>query len=169
MSNGRNTLVKVRLEKERFTIRQPVDFALRAKIDSVQFMTLTPFPGTPFYNQIKREKRILIHDWSLYDGQHAVFQPALMSAAELQSETVIALKRFYSLGNIFKNLAFTGWGSVFHRAIGWGMTRLFERRNRWYDQLLKHQRHARSQPVRLLDNLLKAPVKEKSRAETPGI
>ena len=148
------------------TIRQTTDFALSAKIDTVQFMTLTPFPGTPFYDQIESEKRIFIHDWSVYDGQHTVFEPALMSAAELQSETIIALKRFYSLGNIFKNLALTGWGSVLHRAIGWGLSRHFERQNRWFDQLLQHKQHTSSEPVSLLERFLKAPVREKARAES---
>jgi radical SAM superfamily enzyme YgiQ (UPF0313 family) len=148
------------------TIRQTVDFALKARIDSVQFMILTPFPGTPFYDQMESGKRILVNDWSLYDGHHTVFQPALMSAAELQSETVIALKRFYSLENILKNLSLTGWNSVVHRVIGWGVTRHFERRNRWFDQLLKHRQHANSQPVNLLDCTLKAPVREKSRVES---
>ncbi|MDW7740268.1 MAG: radical SAM protein [Bacillota bacterium] len=147
------------------TIRQTADFALRAKIDSVQFMTLTPFPGTPFYEQMESEKRILTRDWSLYDGHHTVFQPELMSAEELQSETVIALKRFYSLQNILKNLALTGWGSVIHRTIGWGLTRHFERRNRWFEQLLKHQQYFNPQPVSLFDSLLTAPVREKSQAE----
>jgi len=147
------------------TIRQTVDFALRAKIDSVQFMTLTPFPGTPFYDQIESEGRIFIHDWSVYDGHHTVFEPALMSPAELQSETLIAMKRFYAPGNILKNLTLTGWGSVFHRAIGWGLSRHFERRNRWFDQLLKQQQYANSEPISLLDRFVKAPVREKSRAE----
>jgi len=89
-----------------------------------------------------------------------------MSAAELQSETLIAMKRFYSPGNILKNLALTGWGSVFHRAIGWGLTRHFERKNRWFDQLLSRQQNATPEPVNLLDRLLKAPVREKSRAES---
>jgi len=148
------------------TISQTTDFALRAKIDSVQFMTLTPFPGTPFYDQIESEERIIIHDWSVYDGQHTVFEPALMSAAELQSETIIALKRFYSPGNILKNLALTGWGSVLHRAIGWGLSRHFERQNRWFDQLLEHKQHTSSEAISLLERFLKAPVREKSRAES---
>jgi anaerobic magnesium-protoporphyrin IX monomethyl ester cyclase len=145
------------------TIRQTAEFALRARIDSVQFMTLTPFPGTPFYNQIDSEDRILTRDWSLYDGHHAVFQPVLMSAEELQSETVIALKKFYSLQNILKNLALTGWGSVIHRTIGWGLTRHFERRNRWFNRLLEHQQLVSSQPVSLLESSLTVPAREQSR------
>ncbi len=147
------------------TIRQTADFALKARIDSVQFMTLTPFPGTPFYNQMESENRVLTRDWSLYDGHHTVFQPALMSAEELQTETLFALKRFYSLKNILKNVFLTGWGSVIHRTIGWGLTRHFERRNRWFDRLLEHQQFvANSQPVRLLDSLLTSPGREKYRA-----
>lgn len=147
------------------TIRHTADFAIEAQIDSIQFITLTPFPGTPFYKRIENEGRILTDDWSLYDGHHTVFQPMLISAEDLQSETVIALKRFYSIKNIFKNLALTGWGSVIHRTIGWGLTRHFDRRNRWYRKVLKHRLPETLQPVTLLYRLLKAPLEGKARSE----
>ncbi len=148
------------------TIRQTADFALETHIDSVQFMTLTPFPGTPFYNQLEDEGRILTRDWSLYDAHHTVFQPALITPEELQGETVKALKRFYSLKNILRNVFLTGWGSVFHRAIGWGLTRHFERQSRWYHQLLNRQQHAGHRPVTLLYRLLKGHTVNKSFSET---
>lgn len=147
------------------TIRQTASFALEAHIDSVQFMTLTPFPGTPFYDQMEKEGRILNRDWSLYDGHHTVFQPALISPEELQLETVKALKKFYMPGNILKNFLLTGWGSVIHRTIGWGLTRHFERQNRWYHQLLKGRQQVNSRPVTLLYRLLKAPAETKPHSE----
>ena len=146
------------------TIRQTADFALRTNIDTVQFMTLTPFPGTPFYEKLKSEGRILTHDWSLYDGHHTVFQPALVTPEELQVETVKALKRFYSLKNVLDNVALTGWVSVLHRLIGWGLTRHFESRNRWFEKMLKQQQAIGEKPVAHLYRLLKAPLKEKSTA-----
>jgi anaerobic magnesium-protoporphyrin IX monomethyl ester cyclase len=147
------------------TIRQTADFAMKARIDSIQFMTLTPFPGTPYYDNLESEDRIITRDWSLYDGHHTVFEPALISAETLQSETVKALKKFYSLQNIFKNLTLTGWGSVLHRAIGWGLTRHFERRNRWYQQLLKRQKDVGPKPVTHLYRLLKAPLERKRQSD----
>ena len=132
------------------TIRDTADFALNAAIDSVQFMVLTPFPGTPFYNKLEEEGRILTYDWSLYDGHHAVFQPAQMSPMQLQQETVKALKKFYSLPAIFRNVALTGWASALNRVIGWGLTRHFASKNRWYGKFLKRHQAVGSKPMTLL-------------------
>lgn len=146
------------------TIRQTTDFALQSRIDSIQFMILTPFPNTPFYNKLENEGRVLSRDWSLYDGHHTVFQPALLSPEELQFETIKAMKSFYSLKNILQNLTLTGFGSVIHRAIGWGLVRHFERRNRWYGSLLKHNRPGPSRPTALLYRLLKTAGKDDPRS-----
>lgn len=129
------------------TVRQTADFALKARIDTIQFMNLTPFPNTPFYDTLQQEGRIFTHDWSLYDGHHAVFYPALLSAEELQQETIHALKKFYSLKHVFHNLFLTGWGSVIHRVIGWAISRMFEHRNRWYVQLLRDKKFTAPAPA----------------------
>lgn len=137
------------------TIRETARFALRTRIDSIQFMNLTPFPNTPFYDKLEAEDRIITRDWSLYDGHHTVFRPKLLSPEELQFETIRAMKDFYSLKNILQNLTLTGTGSVIHRAIGWALTRHFEHRNRWYGKLLRHNRSVDSGPVALLYKLLR--------------
>jgi len=147
------------------TIRETADFAVEAKIDSVQFMMLTPMPGTPFFDQLESEGRIINYDWSLYDGHYAVFKPALMSAAEMQDETLRALKKFYSLSNIFKNVPVTGWASALYRAIGFGLTRHFAYQSRWYSGFLKHQPYTSSEPVTLFSRKLQAPVAGDREAE----
>lgn len=78
------------------TIRATVDFAIVHQIDTVQFLTITPLPGTEFYQQMKDEKRIVSRDWSLYDGHHAVIQPAKLTPYELQMATLRAMLRFYA-------------------------------------------------------------------------
>jgi radical SAM superfamily enzyme YgiQ (UPF0313 family) len=93
---------------------ETVDFALENEIDTVQFLMLTPCPGTPFYERMLEEGRILTDDLSLYDGHHCVVQPKLMSAYELQMGTCRAMARFYSvrhvlslfLSNVTRNLPF---------------------------------------------------------------
>jgi radical SAM superfamily enzyme YgiQ (UPF0313 family) len=87
------------------TLRAAADFALRTGIDTVQFMILTPLPGTAYYDQMERDGRILTHEWYLYDGQHVVYQPAKMSPYELQKETFKAMRRFYSVYECIKMLA----------------------------------------------------------------
>jgi radical SAM superfamily enzyme YgiQ (UPF0313 family) len=93
---------------------ETVDFALENEIDTVQFLMLTPCPGTPFYERMVAEDRLLTDDVSLYDGHHCVVEPKQMSAYELQMGVVRAMARFYSvrhvlslfLSNVTANLPF---------------------------------------------------------------
>ena len=120
------------------SIRDTVDFSLKARIDSVQFMMLTPLPGTALFQKLEGENRILTNNWELYDGHHAVFYPANMTPEELQNEMFQAYKRFYSLRNVLKNVPLTGWGSAFYRVVGWLLVNQFSGRNRWYNKALLH-------------------------------
>jgi anaerobic magnesium-protoporphyrin IX monomethyl ester cyclase len=78
------------------TTKATVDFAIKHQIDTVQFMTLTPLPGTDFYYRMKAEGRIISDDWTLYDGHHALVEPANMSAYALQKASLQAMLRFYA-------------------------------------------------------------------------
>jgi len=87
------------------TIRGTADFATGHGIDTVQFLILTPLPGTPLFHDMMKSGRLLHTDWSKYDVQHVVFKPQLMSTAILQIETFRAMGRFYSWRYIFRHLA----------------------------------------------------------------
>jgi len=87
------------------TIRETVDFAQRLAIDTIQIMILTPLPGTPLFDEMKKTGRLLHTDWSQYDVQHVVYKPRLMSPATLQIETLRAMGRFYSWKYVFRHLA----------------------------------------------------------------
>lgn len=151
------------------TIRDTVDFALHSRIDSVQFLTLTPLPGTPLFQQLEAEGRLLTRQWDLYDGHHAVFQPAKMSPEELQHETIAAFKRFYSLRNIFKNTFLTGWESSFYRSVGWWLVRHFERKSRWYNRALARLQDIDSKPVPLLFRLLKSSPERQGEEKSASL
>lgn len=117
------------------TVRDTVDFAIANRIDTVQFLMLTPFVGTRTFDELEGQGRILTRDWSLYDGHHVVFKPRLMSPLELQTETVKAFKKFYSASRITENLMLTGIRSAGFRATGYWLTRKWEKESQWY---LKH-------------------------------
>ncbi len=146
------------------TIRDTVDFALDCRIDSVQFLILTPLPGTPLFDQLESEGRLLTREWELYDGHHAVFQPNRLSPEELQRETIAAFKRFYSLRNIFGNVFHTGWSTSLYRSLGWWLTRHFERKNRWYDRALERLQGCDPGPVALLFKRIDAAREKKEAA-----
>ena len=79
------------------TVWDTLKFAVKQKIDTIQMAILTPFPGTRVYETLEAENRIFTKDWSLYDGQHIVFKPKLLSAKELQLNVVNAYSKFYTL------------------------------------------------------------------------
>jgi hypothetical protein len=59
---------------------------------------LTPYPGTPIYDQLRREGRLLVDERDKYGWANAVFEPARMSAEELEKgvqETYERLFRFF--------------------------------------------------------------------------
>ena len=89
-------------------IHATVDFAIRHEIDTVQFLTITPLPGTEFYYQMEAEGRILSRDWSLYDGHHALIAPKHMSAYDLQRASLEGMLRFYAprraFGPLIRNM-----------------------------------------------------------------
>ena len=86
------------------TIRDTQRYAKKLDIESIQFMMLTPLPGTPVFEEFRNQGRLLHTDWSKYDAHHAVFEPKLMTAFELHIETLKAMARFYSWGTILRNL-----------------------------------------------------------------
>ncbi len=82
------------------TIRATSRFVMEERIDTVQFMVLTPLPGTPVYTQMSRNGRLLTDDWSQYDAHHTVFRPKKMSATELTSQAIEGMAKVYSLPRI---------------------------------------------------------------------
>ena len=86
------------------TIKKTAKFANKLDIDSIQFMVLTPLPGTPVFEDLRSSGRLIHTDWSKYDAHHAVFEPKLMTAFELHVETLKAMARFYSWRAFFRNL-----------------------------------------------------------------
>jgi radical SAM superfamily enzyme YgiQ (UPF0313 family) len=71
-------------------------FAIEAGIDLPRYAIVTPFPNTGLYKRLETEGRILTRNWELYDAQHVVFQPKLMTPAELYEGHERAWKHTYS-------------------------------------------------------------------------
>ncbi len=85
------------------TTRSTVDFAIRERIDSSQFMILTPLPGTEFFDTLKKQNRILDYQWDTYDGHHVKFRPRRFSLWELQVAQILAHSRFFAFGRVLLN------------------------------------------------------------------
>jgi len=112
------------------TVWETLKFAIKQKIDTIQMMILTPLPGTKVYNDLTSQQRIFSHDWSLYDGQHVVFRPKLLSAKQLQLNVAKAYSRFYSLSQVFLLLAKLRFRNALFRLMGYRIVRQWLQHNR---------------------------------------
>ena len=70
------------------------------EIDIVEVNILTPYPGTPLYDRLEREGRIITHDWSKYNQVDVVYKPKNMTEKELWEGARKVAKEFYSVYNI---------------------------------------------------------------------
>ncbi|HKE87569.1 MAG TPA: radical SAM protein, partial [Vicinamibacterales bacterium] len=77
-----------------------VAWAIEQGIETATFHILTPYPGTALHKRLTAQGRIMVHDWDLYDTRHTVFQPARMSADELERGYWRAYRDFYRWGSI---------------------------------------------------------------------
>ena len=57
------------------SIRQIPDIIEEIGVDVPRYNIITPYPGTPFFNQLKEEGRLLTEDWYYYDTETVVFKP----------------------------------------------------------------------------------------------
>ena len=63
---------------------QTVNFNIDSKYDACAYSTLTPYPGTLTWYEMKKANRIVSFDWTMYDQGHVVYRPAQMSGDELR-------------------------------------------------------------------------------------
>lgn len=69
-------------------------------MDVLEINILTPYPGTPLFKRLEKEKRIITKDWSRYNQIDVVFQPKNMTPEELKEGAGYVAKEFYSLPKV---------------------------------------------------------------------
>jgi radical SAM superfamily enzyme YgiQ (UPF0313 family) len=88
-------------------------FLERQGIDALQLNILTPLPGTPLFNDMRRQGRITDYRWDHYDFRHSVFQPSRMTAVQLQEGADWLYSQFYRADRILirfvRTLCTCGW------------------------------------------------------------
>ncbi|MDR1497795.1 MAG: B12-binding domain-containing radical SAM protein [Puniceicoccales bacterium] len=82
--------------------RRAVDWGVQNGITTATYHLLTPYPGTPLYQCLEQEGRILTKNWDLYDTRHIVYRTQNLSADELEQGYKQAYREFYSWKNIFR-------------------------------------------------------------------
>ena len=77
--------------------RRTLQFLQGTSIDALQLNILTPLPGTPLFQDMDSAGRVTDRNWGHYDYRHVVFQPARMTAEELQAGADWLYAQFYRL------------------------------------------------------------------------
>jgi radical SAM superfamily enzyme YgiQ (UPF0313 family) len=131
-------------EDDMATFGNTVRFALEHDLDTVQFLILTPVPGSALFEQLDAEGRIFTRDWGIYDGHHVVFEPARMSPLELQMGTIRAMRRFYSLGSVARSISGLRLTTAMFRYLGRRVVRAWHGTNARFMQHLRNWQAGRS-------------------------
>lgn len=89
------------------TISKAYDFVLKHKLFYAAFNHLMPFPGTPLYDQLKKEDRLVYDKWWLEDSYRfgdIAFYPKLLTPQELSELCYKYRYKFSKLSSILKRL-----------------------------------------------------------------
>jgi radical SAM superfamily enzyme YgiQ (UPF0313 family) len=103
--------------------RRTTEWAIEQGITTATFHIQTPYPGTRLYARMQAERRIVTHDWDLYDTRHVVYRPARLTPQALKDGYDWAYREFYRWSSI-ESASFTH-GTIKHRvkhfayATGW--------------------------------------------------
>jgi radical SAM superfamily enzyme YgiQ (UPF0313 family) len=71
-------------------------------VDAPSINILVPYPGTPLFDRLETEDRILTKDWAQYTLDNVVFQPKQMSQEDLLDGAHQVVKTFYASNGILK-------------------------------------------------------------------
>jgi len=82
------------------TFERLLRFVQASHIDAVQVNIMTPLPGTPLFEQLSAQGRLLDRDWRHFDFRHAVIVPANMTPNQLQDGADWLYAQFYRLDRI---------------------------------------------------------------------
>lgn len=80
------------------------DMLDQLQIDAADFTILTPFPGTPLFNELKKQGRILTTEWEQYTMFNPVFQPKQMNPDELKKGVLSLYQQFYAPKRSFRRI-----------------------------------------------------------------
>jgi radical SAM superfamily enzyme YgiQ (UPF0313 family) len=98
---------------------QTAEFVDKINVDVAHFSILTPYPGTATYARMLADERITTFDWKRYNMYACVYEPARMTAAQLEAGLGRAYRNFYSAKRRSRRFLrnYRGRETVFHMAL----------------------------------------------------
>ncbi|MCU0644197.1 MAG: B12-binding domain-containing radical SAM protein [bacterium] len=119
------------------SIKETIRFVARSRISTVQFLILTPFPGTATFEKLKGANKIKFFDWTLYDAHHAVFESRHLSIDQIQRAQIKGHQAFYSLRQLAKQGLKFRWESVLIGFYARKLNRTWKKKNETWLKVLE--------------------------------
>src|SRR5438067_9383653 len=111
------------------------DWIERNRLECATFHILTPYPGTPLFEQMERQGRLLHKTWSKYDTANVVFRPARMTPEQLAEGYAWCYRRLFSHSSIWRRRPEDPRAVPPYLA----MSYLYKRSNRRWYFLIRHR------------------------------
>ena len=89
---------------DKSVFKRTAEFVLKAQIESPNAHLLTPYPGTPLFDRMKSQNRILTERWNYYNTGHVVFRPMQMTPDELAEGYQEWYRDVFSVRNIVSRM-----------------------------------------------------------------
>jgi radical SAM superfamily enzyme YgiQ (UPF0313 family) len=86
------------------SFRKTLDFLVQNKVSFLKLFTPCPYPGTKYYDDMKKAGRLLSEEWNRYDYGSPLIQPTHMSPEEMMDGFNHVYRNFYSLPNIVRRM-----------------------------------------------------------------
>jgi radical SAM superfamily enzyme YgiQ (UPF0313 family) len=115
------------------SLHAAVRFARQAELDISSYPILTPYPGTPLFDEYDAAGRILTRDWAKYTAGTVVFQPKQMTPRELANCQMAAFREFYSWRSMWQRLTvwpFQKYAWIINISINQGLRYYYRRQKR---------------------------------------
>lgn len=87
---------------DKSVFQQTYDFLMENRIAVPRIHIITPVPGTPVYDEMESNGRIISKDFNRYSGGQVVFKPRNMTADELQKGYWKLYEELFTMKNIYK-------------------------------------------------------------------
>lgn len=78
------------------TVDRILEFCHLTGIRKAEFAISTPYPGTPQWDRLVGEERILTRQWSCYNDANVVFRPAQMTVEQVEQGYLRLWRDFYA-------------------------------------------------------------------------
>lgn len=103
----------------RTTFQETLKFILDSKLDSININVLHPIPGTPAFEQMDKEGRILTHDWNEWAGhERCLFEPKLLTTEEVEAGAAWVVRQTYTwpriIRRVIRSLQWARWFAPYY-------------------------------------------------------